>query len=148
MKRILYFFILMVVLSNCVFVLAENTDKAPDFYDIVFNGEYYVAVGEKGSVITSFDGLNWSLGSVGSDKNLYGITWGLNKFVAAGEEGVIFTSEDGKNWTKRDSDISSDIYGIEGNGDKFIAVGDMGKISCVSMSEKMVENKKWLLWRS
>ncbi|HAA43109.1 MAG TPA: hypothetical protein DCE02_03765, partial [Ruminiclostridium sp.] len=66
MKRIFYFFVLMALLLNCVFVFAENADKAPQFYDIAFNGEYYVAVGEKGSVITSRDGLDWSLGSVGS----------------------------------------------------------------------------------
>ena len=38
MKRIFYFFVLMALLLNCVFVFAENADKAPQFYDIAFNG--------------------------------------------------------------------------------------------------------------
>ena len=71
MKRMLYFFILTVILLNCVFVLAENTDKAPDFM-ILSLMENIMLRWEKRKCYNLFDGLNWSLGSVGSDKTCMG----------------------------------------------------------------------------
>ncbi len=67
-----------------------------------WNGERYVAVGERGLIITSTDGIEWTqlppeATNAGQYDNFYAVTWTGSEFVAV-TWGDIFTSADGLNW--------------------------------------------------
>ncbi|WP_207641575.1 WD40/YVTN/BNR-like repeat-containing protein [Syntrophomonas palmitatica] len=66
------------------------------------NGKY-VAVGQYGTIMTSLDGINWTLQFSGTSIYLTGVAFGAGLFVAVGMLGTILTSADGENWTRQDS---------------------------------------------
>jgi len=58
--------------------------------DLNGNG-LFVAVGGGGTILTSPDGITWTLQTSGTSNTLYGIAYGNGRFVAVGEN-VILTS--------------------------------------------------------
>ncbi len=97
---------------------------------VAWNGSnLYVAVGDRGTVMTSPDAVSWMASNVGNTNRLTAAAWGNGRFVAADDMGGIVTSPDGGNWTPRTS--NSNYYGISGlvwNGSEFVAVGGGGVI--------------------
>lgn len=100
---------------------------------IVWNGNKFVAVGKdadgNGRVITSQDGLNWTVHSQlipgGGPES---IAWDGFQFAGVGST-YIFTSDDGINWTYITSPASPETLScIIWTGDMFIAVGSMGVV--------------------
>jgi len=96
-----------------------------------------VAVGDQGTILTSYAGDKWYNHSLESIVNLKAVTWGgetdYQKFVTVGEGGVIYSSADGVNWDKDQIADSSGVEAINLNGvawgrDRFVAVGDNGVI--------------------
>jgi photosystem II stability/assembly factor-like uncharacterized protein len=94
-----------------------------------------VAVGEgnRGTILTSPDGVTWTARDsktfTGLHFNdLYGITYGNNQFVAVGWNGTIRTSPNGTTWMVRTSDTSSPLRAVTYGGGQFVAVGDAGTI--------------------
>jgi photosystem II stability/assembly factor-like uncharacterized protein len=80
----------------------------------------FVAVGEKGTALTSPDGVDWTIRPTGCSSMLSSITWTGSKLVATGyNEDVVLTSENGISWTtqnKPDLDyvnwIDSKLVGV------------------------------------
>ncbi len=91
-------------------------------------------------VITSPDGVKWTMTRLDSLHHLESIAYGNGIFMATGADGGILTSADGLNWTAAstvnipvDSEISKQAVAAYGevffcNG-KFVALGDGGMIS-------------------
>ena len=96
------------------------------------NLKLFVAVGENGVILTSSDGINWTVVQTSGVSNwLYSITYSdeLNLFVAVGGHGVILTSPDAITWTSQTSGVSFQslykvIYSDELN--LFVVVGGYG----------------------
>ena len=61
----------------------------------------WVAVGEKGLVIRSEDGLNWSMEEVSTSENFTDVACGDGLWVAVGDKGSIFTSTDRIDWSQK-----------------------------------------------
>ncbi len=88
---------------------AGSPDTAYDLYGIANGGGRFVAVGNAGAtgaILTSADGLNWTLQSCpGGVYALYAVTYGGGLFLAAGNAqaggGVLLASPDGTNWVDR-----------------------------------------------
>ena len=88
-----------------------------DFLNTVTLGEdgsgnpRWLAMGNKGVIATSGDGLNWSEAatSLGDAIRINSVQWSGNQFVAVGHDqvsssdsrAVVFTSPDGLNWTQQ-----------------------------------------------
>ena len=97
---------------------------------------WVVIVNQYGTILTSADGITWTLRTSGTNDNLNGVTYGNGTFVAVGGSSYnpwghseILTSSDGIIWTSRTSGayivISTGV--TYGNG-TFVAVGYFGSI--------------------
>ena len=88
-------------------------------------GDTIVAVGDMGTVITSQDGINWTVRPTPTSHNLTGVSYGNGTFVAVGDVGTILTSQDGMNWTVQTSPASgTDLTAIAYGNNAFVAAGD------------------------
>lgn len=101
-------------------------------YDLKWNGQLFVGVGQFGNIQSSADGLTWTeyYGTSNSNK-LYGVAYSDTLWVAVGDEGAILTSSDGLDWTPRTSPVSgglTTLNDVAWNGSQFIAVGSDGVI--------------------
>lgn len=94
---------------------------------IVWNGSLFVAVGHQ-AILTSFDGLTWTVRSNGMDW-LTQVAWTGTQFVATGDVGsaTVLTSDDGVTWTSARS-ISGFYQGVASNGTRTIFVTAWGGI--------------------
>ena len=117
----------------------ESGVKEP-LYNIIWNGDLYVAVGgsySKGCVIlTSKDGVNWEKQSCEFYGELHGIVWNGSKFVAVGgrfqqfnpKEGIVLTSDDGVIWERSILPTEADMCGVAWGEGTFVAVGSNGQV--------------------
>ena len=64
---------------------------------VTYGGGQFVAVGDKGTIVTSTDGYNWGSPSLVATGSLYAIAYGNGVFTAAGT--LCLTSADGVAWT-------------------------------------------------
>ena len=71
----------------------------PYMNGVTFARGRFVAVGERGGLITSPDGVRWSVLPVEPDARLKAITTGPMGFVAVGARGSVVRSKDGASWS-------------------------------------------------
>lgn len=99
---------------------------------IIFNNEYYIAVGDHGKIYKSATSKNnsWTEYKAGSN-NIHDIAYGNGTFVAVSGNSKIIISQDSNNWLEKDifdQVGSADFLSVTFNYDKFIAVGTNSKI--------------------
>ncbi|MFC5468241.1 leucine-rich repeat domain-containing protein [Cohnella suwonensis] len=97
-------------------------------YSAVWTGSKFLAVGSKGTMATSKDGVVWQTVASPTTESLYKVLKAGNTYYAVGAKGVILSSKDGAKWTKQKSNATVDINSIEWNGSTFVAVGEAGLI--------------------
>ncbi len=97
-------------------------------YGAAYGNGLFVAAGDAGTLVTSPDGVSWTMAEPDTLASLYGITYGNNLFVAVGDGGTILTSGDGVTWTPVVSGAANTLYGITYGNNLFVAVGDGGTI--------------------
>jgi photosystem II stability/assembly factor-like uncharacterized protein len=90
---------------------------------IVYTNNLFVAVGERGTILTSSNGTNWTVQPRRVDLTLHGVTYGKGLFVAVGEGATILTSPDGTNWTYRFSAQYQTLRSVAYGNGIFVAVG-------------------------
>lgn len=117
------------ILTSTDIVRWDERDTFSWLYDLKWNGQRFVGVGNFGHILTSTDGLTWTqiLGS----EDLYGVTYSDSLWVAVGDAGIILTSADGISWTSRTSPVSGGLtilQDVAWNGSLFVAVGSDGII--------------------
>ena len=92
---------------------------------VTYGNGIFVAVGQLGTIMTSYNGLEWQISTSGVDNNLSAVAFGNGKFITVGNEGVILISSNGVNWTPRISGIDNDLYDVTfGAGVFVVASGD------------------------
>jgi hypothetical protein len=99
-------------------------------YGASFNAGLYVAVGARGTIISSATAtdLSWALEVSPTTDRLEDILFASDLFVAVGENGTILTSYDGHAWTEQTRGVAEDLDDIAVSGDLAIAVGKSGTI--------------------
>ena len=102
----------------------------PDFRAIVYANSQYVVVREKGAIMTSPDGINWTQRTSPTTSNLLGLFWDGHQYLAGGDHGTILTSPDGIHWTNRVSGSDISFYSFSYSGSRYVAVGNDG--ICIS----------------
>jgi len=96
---------------------ANNPDNNDSWTSVCYGNGLFVAVSNSGDrVMTSPDGINWTVRTAASDNDFWAsVCYGNGLFVAVGSGGGsdrVITSPDGINWTARtaDSDFTEVIY--------------------------------------
>jgi tRNA A-37 threonylcarbamoyl transferase component Bud32 len=102
----------------------------PDFRAIVYANGQYVVVRERGSIMTSPDGITWTKRTSPTTNNLLGLFWDGHQYLAGGDHGTILASPDGINWTNRVSGSDISFYSFSYSGSRYVAVGNDG--ICIS----------------
>lgn len=112
-----------------------STDSL-DLHSVTWSGNQFVAVGDNGVILSSVDGIVWTLRASDANIELYGAAWGNGQFLAVGYENqspnavgvsnVILSSSDGVTWTPHQA--SDLLYGVTWGNGQFIAVGMRGAI--------------------
>lgn len=104
---------------------------------VAWNGTRFVIVGSLGdsvgAILTSLNGIDWTVSTPFAMAALRGVTWGNGLFVAVGSvpvgAGKVYTSPNGLDWTARDclpsAGITNLLWDVVWTGEKFVAVGQV-----------------------
>jgi photosystem II stability/assembly factor-like uncharacterized protein len=108
----------------------RTSPVSSDLKAVAFGNGMFVAVAEQnGDVLTSTNGANWNLGSIGvTNIDLEGVSFVNNQFIAVGEKGSIFTSPNGATWTPRISGTMSYLHDVHYANGQYVVVGENGRI--------------------
>jgi hypothetical protein len=108
------------------------TGTPPDVA-LTFGNNLFVAVGTRGGISTSPDGITWTARSscgFGCLDDLLSVAWSGSGFAAVGEIGMVFTSPDGITWTSRSTPLgtgsSTKFRSVASSGSVFVAAGMRG----------------------
>ncbi len=93
----------------------------------------FVAVGERGTILTSTDGSNWALQNRRGDVALNGVAYGGGLWVAVGDGGTILSSSDGTNWSYRFTASATALNAVTYSTGRFVAVGSAPGLSTLIM---------------
>lgn len=121
---------------------AVKSGTTLDFEAVAFGNNTFVAVGEKGLIMTSPDGVKWKKRSAGISRTFNDVTFSSGRFIAvckAPDGGVgakIWISDNnGASWKYRDTDADGDTISVglhavagDGNGN-LVAVGGVGWVT-------------------
>jgi hypothetical protein len=128
-KRIFLLISFLIILIPC-FAYADPLDNwhwrnplptGNTLHDIAYGNDIFIAVGKIGTIITSSDGINWTMRNSGTTKQISHVAFGNETFVVVGE--AILTSTDGINWTDRTLNTSYKLENITYGNGIFVAKG-------------------------
>jgi hypothetical protein len=90
----------------------------------------FIAVGTLGRIITSTDGINWTIRTSGTTNDLFGVWYDVasSLAVAVGTNGTILTSSDLITWTTQTSGVSITLRDVVRSGSSWVAVGDTATV--------------------
>src|SRR5262245_44846353 len=89
----------------------------------------FVAVGNRGAVTTSRDGISWQQRQASTRAVLRAVTYALGRYVAVGAGQIIFESTDGVEWHRRGVAGPAMLGGVTYGEAGFVAVGTAGFIT-------------------
>jgi photosystem II stability/assembly factor-like uncharacterized protein len=118
----------------------EITQFDKSLESVVYSLDQFVAVGDKGTIVTSKDGINWLQQHSGTTGNLKDITYGKGKYVAVGTKGVILNSSDGSEWKEVTIDNEWFKMVTYGNG-LFVTINLYGSMFISRDGEDWKEHK-------
>lgn len=96
---------------------------------LAYGKDIFVAIGERGAIFNSPDGIYWARKTSQHTSHLNGLTYAKGAFVAVGAEGRILTSmDDGATWTERYSGTTEHLTAAAYGNGKYVAVGAYGTI--------------------
>jgi len=84
-----------------------------------------VAVGTKQSILSSPDGLTWTIRDTGNidSKRYYSVVYGNGQFVVVGDSGKVRTSMDGISWATYYAGTNGELEGVAYGNNRYVAVG-------------------------
>ncbi|RZI44195.1 hypothetical protein EGT07_01840 [Herbaspirillum sp. HC18] len=95
--------------------------------DIAYGAGIYVAAAN-GGVLTSTDGVIWTISPKFTDEQLKKILFAGNRFVAFGDQGSVFSSTNGAEWTQTKNALP-EMLDVAFVGSRFIAVLTKGIVT-------------------
>jgi len=97
---------------------------------VTFSNQF-VALGENGSILTSLDGLVWTLASIDTfvpSTGMNGFVFAFPRYVAVGNGGKIFTSLNLVDWTQPVSNTVDDLYSVSLLNGRVVVTGANGTL--------------------
>jgi hypothetical protein len=103
----------------------QTTGQEAMLKSICFGLDTFVTVGERGTILTSLDGFNWTPRECSYPYDFLHVDFVNGLFVALGEYGDSFFSEDSIIWTRRQIDTGDGVSfsAITYGRDRYVAVG-------------------------
>ena len=120
--------------------VAVTSPTLANLYDVIYstNDTQFVAVGSGGVVLTSANGVSWTLQTSGTSNDLNSIVYDTanDRYIAVGNSGTIITSSDASTWSTKTSGTTKNLYGINywSPSLTYIAVGADGTVLTSSNS--------------
>ncbi len=130
-----------------------------DIYGVSYNGNIFIAVGQKGLIMRSEDGFSWSRDQVGYEEDFCKIEWDSSKYIATTRSGRRFIENTEHEWVLSsekgepisqlpisvagiNSTSSCKLYGFTEGNKMAVAVGESGNIYYgTEKGQKPLENK-------
>jgi len=107
------------------FKWANPLPQGNSLTDIIWNGNEFLSVGQRGTIMTSGNGQSWSVTRSASTESLQGAAWSGTQYVIVGLQGTLLTRPaNSPDWTSRDPGTQKDLFGITWTGSQFVAIGD------------------------
>ncbi|MBI4663172.1 MAG: hypothetical protein HY735_30560 [Verrucomicrobia bacterium] len=100
-------------------------------WDLTRTPEFYIAVGDRATVMTSEDGIDWTLELVPNSLTnaiFLGVGGTTNLFLAVGNQGRAMTSSNGVIWDVVRMPTSNDLQGVAALNNLFVVTGGAGTI--------------------
>jgi uncharacterized repeat protein (TIGR02543 family) len=106
-------------------VVKAYNDNNNSLTGIAFGNETFVAVGDKGAVLTSPNGTDWANHNSGTTKLLDGVAYGNQVFVTGGPagNGLLTSSDNGANWVSRGYGNNFSVVALAFGNNTFVAAG-------------------------
>ena len=105
------------------------------------NGRFFIG-GIRGTILTSTDGLNWTLRPIPAANNVFSFHYHNNLFIALASLGAVFTSPDAVTWTPRNSGV---VVRDTGSGLQDMVLGD-GRLVAVGLGGLTSTSTDGLTW--
>lgn len=133
----------LALVSACGFFLPPAEDDTGD--DGGEPEDVFIAVGDQGALLSSPDGVTWTVRTSGVGSTLYDVTYGAESdgglYVAVGQAGKILTSINGLDWSAASSPSSRDLRAVTWHIDRFYAVG--GDFSAGAETLESLDGTTW-----
>ena len=102
-------------------------------YDVAFGNGLFAAVGDNGVLLTSPDGAVWTRRNSGTQRWLWGVSYGNGRFVATGLPVTgtvvdVLVSANGVDWSARSSGTANDLRAATYGNGLYVAVGYNGQV--------------------
>ncbi|MBM3884080.1 MAG: hypothetical protein FJ387_30970, partial [Verrucomicrobia bacterium] len=97
-------------------------------WNVDFGAGRFVAVGDRGTILTSPDGEAWSPALSPTTKTLWGVHYGNSRFVACGDDGTLLTSANGVDWESMPSGVAPNCVDAAYGSGVYVVVGSQGVI--------------------
>lgn len=124
----------------------QSNEKS--FQDIAFADGQWVVVSQQGPVLSSRDGINWTLGTRTQSLTSWPIrcvAYGNGKWIAGGHSGTVLSSTDGQNWKPQNS-VRENVLDLSYGNGLWVAVGlAVTSTSTDGENWKTTEWKNWPL---
>ena len=102
--------------------------KDASLLSVAWGAGCYVAVGSRGTILTSPDGATWIRRPSGTTGFLRAVARGRGQFVAVGDRGLVLTSADGATWDLVPAMTGDFLRSVTYGNGLFVAVGAAGTI--------------------
>ena len=113
--------------TNWVQENLNNIAGAKNLQDVAWLGNYYIAVGNNGAIVTSnADGSMWTLQDAGANvanTSFNAVATDGALMVIVGSNGTILDSADAVTWNEQAKPLNNDLNDITWDGTQFVVVG-------------------------
>ncbi|SDE06202.1 X2-like carbohydrate binding domain-containing protein, partial [Paenibacillus sp. cl123] len=141
LKRFLFIFTLVLLVAGISPAYAASFDNwrigsplptGNNLYSSTYGPGKHVAVGDRGTILTSNDGTSWTSPDSGTTQALYGVTYSPGLYVAVGTGGTVLTSTDAESWTNHKVAGNVGFQAVTYGNGVYVAVGGSGAIQTSS----------------
>jgi hypothetical protein len=95
---------------------------------VAWGNNQFIAVGAQATVLTSPDGISWTVRSSGGTDRYDGVVWTGTEFVVLTKSGQVLRGTDGITWVSSQSYPPLWLEGLTWSDARFVAVGAAGTI--------------------
>src|SRR5438270_8800168 len=116
--------------SGCLWAWSRPLPQGNSLVRVIWTGHLFVAIGPKGTIVTSPDGVTWLQQSSGTLEDLRSLAFNGTQLVAVGDTTVV-TSPDGLTWTTQQLPNAAFLTCVVWAGSQFVAISNTGMASSV-----------------